>query len=113
MSAKDKDVGAPPKARVVHSTLSSRIGMTFWILLTAALVALPYWGDRQMMRLATEIYSFVALASLWNFLAGYAGLVSVGQQTFVGLGGYTLYLWHCGRASIPWWVCRSLVSSAR
>ena len=33
-----------------------------------------------------------ALASLWNFLAGYAGLVSVGQQTFVGLGGYTLYL---------------------
>jgi branched-chain amino acid transport system permease protein len=91
-SAKDKDVGAPPKARVVHSTLSSRIGMTFWILLTAALVALPYWDDRQMIRLATEIYSFVALASLWNFLAGYAGLVSVGQQTFVGLGGYTLYL---------------------
>ena len=45
-----------------------------------------------MMRLFTEIYSFVALASLWNFLAGYAGLVSVGQQTFVGLGGYTLYL---------------------
>jgi branched-chain amino acid transport system permease protein len=66
--------------------------MTFWILLTAALIALPYWGDRQMMRLFTEIYSFVALASLWNFLAGYAGLVSVGQQTFVGLGGYTLYL---------------------
>ena len=87
-----KDVGAPAKARVVHSTLSSRIGMAFWLVLTAVLVALPYWGDRQMMRLATEIYSFVALASLWNFLAGYAGLVSVGQQTFVGLGGYTLYL---------------------
>ena len=79
-------------ARVIHSTVSSRIGMTFWALLTAALIALPYWGDRQMMRLFTEIYSFVALASLWNFLAGYAGLVSVGQQTFVGLGGYTLYL---------------------
>jgi branched-chain amino acid transport system permease protein len=81
-----------PAAVVVHTTMSSRIGMTFWILLTAALIALPYWGDRQMMRLFTEIYSFVALASLWNFLAGYAGLVSVGQQTFVGLGGYTLYL---------------------
>jgi branched-chain amino acid transport system permease protein len=81
-----------PTARVIHSTVSSRIGMTFWALLTAALIALPYWGDRQMMRLFTEIYSFVALASLWNFLAGYAGLVSVGQQTFVGLGGYTLYL---------------------
>ena len=89
MSTKDRRASS---ARVVHATVSSRIGMTFWILLTAALIALPYWGDRQMMRLATEIYSFVALASLWNFLAGYAGLVSVGQQTFVGLGGYTLYL---------------------
>ena len=56
------------------------------------LVAAPYWSDRQTMRLLTEIYSFVALASLWNLLAGYAGLVSVGQQAFVGLGGYTLYL---------------------
>ena len=29
--------------------------------------------------------------SLWNLLAGYAGLVSVGQQAFVGLGGYLLF----------------------
>jgi branched-chain amino acid transport system permease protein len=79
-------------ARVVHASRSSHIGMTFWTLLVAALIAVPYWGDRQMMRLLTEVYSFVALASLWNFLAGYAGLVSVGQQSFVGLGGYTLYL---------------------
>jgi branched-chain amino acid transport system permease protein len=28
---------------------------------------------------------------LWNLLAGYAGLVSVGQQAYVGLGGYMLF----------------------
>jgi branched-chain amino acid transport system permease protein len=28
---------------------------------------------------------------LWNLLAGYAGLVSVGQQGFVGIGGYALF----------------------
>ena len=28
---------------------------------------------------------------MWNLLAGYAGLVSVGQQAFVGLGGYLLF----------------------
>ena len=28
------------------------------------------------------------LAQYWNLLAGYAGLVSVGQQAFVGLGAY-------------------------
>jgi branched-chain amino acid transport system permease protein len=33
----------------------------------------------------------VALASLWNLLAGYAGLVSVGQQAYVGLGAYLLF----------------------
>jgi branched-chain amino acid transport system permease protein len=31
------------------------------------------------------------LAQLWNLLAGYAGLVSVGQQAYVGLGGYALF----------------------
>jgi branched-chain amino acid transport system permease protein len=55
------------------------------------LAVAPYWGDRQMLRLLAEIYAFVALASLWNLLAGYAGLVSVGQQAFVGLGGYVLF----------------------
>ena len=30
----------------------------------------------------------LALASLWNVLAGYAGLVSVGQQGLVGFGAY-------------------------
>jgi len=34
---------------------------------------------------------YVALAQLWNLLAGYAGLVSVGQQAYVGLGGYILF----------------------
>ena len=33
----------------------------------------------------------MALASLWNLLAGYAGLVSVGQQAYVGLGAYLLF----------------------
>jgi branched-chain amino acid transport system permease protein len=28
---------------------------------------------------------------LWNLLAGYAGLVSVGQQAYVGLGAYVLF----------------------
>jgi branched-chain amino acid transport system permease protein len=37
------------------------------------------------------MFTFVALASLWNLLAGYAGLVSVGQQAFVGFGGYLLF----------------------
>jgi len=64
------------------------------VLIAIALVVLalaPYWGDRQTLRLLAEMFTFIALASLWNLLAGYAGLVSVGQQAFVGLGGYALF----------------------
>ena len=46
------------------------------------------WGE---MRLVAEMAYYLALAQLWNLLAGYAGLVSVGQQAYVGLGGYALF----------------------
>ena len=78
-------------SRVEHATRSSRVGGT---LIAAAFVVLalaPFWGERQTLRLLAEVFTFVALASLWNLLAGYAGLVSVGQQAFVGLGGYLLF----------------------
>jgi branched-chain amino acid transport system permease protein len=55
------------------------------------LAAAPLWADRADLRLLAEIFAYVALASLWNLLAGYAGLVSVGQQAYVGLGGYLLF----------------------
>jgi len=77
--------------RVEHATPSSRIGVMFIAMALVLLSAAPFWGDRQTLRLLAEIYTFVALASLWNLLAGYAGLVSVGQQAFVGLGGYVLF----------------------
>ncbi|HTU06013.1 MAG TPA: branched-chain amino acid ABC transporter permease, partial [Trebonia sp.] len=34
----------------------------------------------------------LTLASMWNLLAGYAGLVSVGQQAFFGLGAYFILI---------------------
>ena len=76
---------------VEHATRSSRIGVALIAVTLAVLAFAPYWGDRQTLRLLAEMFTFVALASLWNLLAGYAGLVSVGQQAFVGLGGYLLF----------------------
>ncbi|HZP77701.1 MAG TPA: branched-chain amino acid ABC transporter permease [Pseudolabrys sp.] len=77
--------------KVAHATRSSQIGTALFALALVILAAAPLWGDRQALRLLAEIYTFVALASLWNLLAGYAGLVSVGQQAFVGFGGYLLF----------------------
>lgn len=77
--------------RVERATKASRIFALFAVPLLAALVALPLWGDAGDMRLVGEMAYYLALAQLWNLLAGYAGLVSVGQQAYVGLGGYALF----------------------
>ena len=77
--------------KVEHATRSSRVGMAAFALALVLLAAAPAWGGRDDLRLLAEIYAYVALASLWNLLAGYAGLVSVGQQAYVGLGGYVLF----------------------
>lgn len=61
------------------------------VLVVVPLVFGPMWADRGTMRLLIEIFYFLALAQLWNLLAGYSGLISVGQQAFVGLGGYMLF----------------------
>lgn len=65
--------------------------MVFGGLTIITLVAAPWWAGRADMRLMSELLLYMSLASLWNLLAGYAGLVSVGQQAFVGFGGYMLF----------------------
>jgi branched-chain amino acid transport system permease protein len=76
---------------VQHSNWSSRIGTAIVLVALVVLAVAPWWADRADLRLLSEIYAYVALASLWNVLAGYAGLVSVGQQAYVGLGAYLLF----------------------
>ncbi len=77
--------------KVEHATPSSRIGIALTAAALIVLALAPFWGARETLRLLAEVFTYVALASLWNLLAGYAGLVSVGQQAFVGLGGYLLF----------------------
>jgi branched-chain amino acid transport system permease protein len=77
--------------RVERATKASRAFAFVALPILAALVALPWWGEPGEMRLVGEMAYYVALAQLWNLLAGYAGLVSVGQQAYVGLGGYALF----------------------
>lgn len=56
-----------------------------------ALATAPFWAGRADLRLLMEALSFLALAQMWNLLAGYTGLISVGQQAYVGLGGYLFF----------------------
>src|SRR6476661_1657259 len=77
--------------RVDRGTRTSYAFAVVAVIALAILVAMPWWGEAGKMRLVAEMAYYLALAQLWNLLAGYAGLVSVGQQAYVGLGGYALF----------------------
>lgn len=77
-----------PSYRIERSVGRSRLGVAILLLALVALLSLPAWGGRAEMRLLIEISYYLALAQAWNLLAGYVGLVSVGQQAYVGLGCY-------------------------
>ncbi len=80
-----------PAFQVRFTDRRSAIGFAVVAVLLVALAGAPWWAGRDDLHLMQEIFAYVALASLWNLLAGYAGLVSVGQQAFVGLGAYMLF----------------------
>jgi branched-chain amino acid transport system permease protein len=48
----------------------------------------PLFLSANLVDRLTTLFIYGILALMWNALAGYAGLVSVGQQAFFGLGAY-------------------------
>ena len=72
-------------------SMVSSIFLILLVLLIFLLYLTPIWGSRSDLRLLSEFLLFLTLASLWNLLAGFAGMVSVGQQAYVGFGGYFLF----------------------
>lgn len=65
--------------------------MAIGAVMVIILVLGPYWAGRADLRFLVEVFYYLALAQMWSLLAGYGGLVSVGQQAFVGLGGYIMF----------------------
>jgi branched-chain amino acid transport system permease protein len=78
--------------RVESSTRVSRAVAAGGLVLLAVLATAPAWGGSGFMKLLIEFFTLLALAQMWNLMAGYAGLVSIGQQAFIGLGAYGLFV---------------------
>ncbi len=53
-----------------------------------ALASVPLIFDPDVVQKLTNLLILVILAAMWNALAGYGGLLSVGQQAFIGIGAY-------------------------
>jgi branched-chain amino acid transport system permease protein len=61
------------------------------LALAALLVAVPWFSGYATQRLMVEIFTLYAIALAWNLLAGYGGIVAVGQHVFIGIGAYSLF----------------------
>jgi branched-chain amino acid transport system permease protein len=76
--------------KVRRGTTTSRIFAVVALVGVAVLAAMPSWGEPSTQRKMVELFTLLALAQMWNLLAGFAGVVSVGQQAFMGLGAYAM-----------------------
>ena len=97
------------------------------LAVVVVLALFPYIVYAGTTTIMVQGFIILTLASMWNLLAGYAGLVSVGQQAFVGLGAYFVLILAlhgtspfaalpvaaigCGVAALPlWWLVSRLRS---
>ena len=76
--------------RVTRGTRASRLAAAVALPVLAVLAALPYLAAPSVTRMLVDLFALVVLATMWNLLAGYGGMISVGQQGFLGIGAYTV-----------------------
>lgn len=79
-----------PVYHVVRGTRASAPLLVLGLALVAFAASLPWWGESSWMREFVEIACYFIFAMMWNLMAGYGGMVSIGQQAFFGLGGYVM-----------------------
>ena len=81
-----------PPVTVRTQTASGIVAMVIGAGLIATLLSLPFWAGQGTIRSVVELCCYIAIAQMWNLLAGYAGLVSVGQQAFSGVAAYVTFI---------------------
>lgn len=67
------------------------IGRILLLLGVVYLIAAPKITDANGLQTTADLLTMLVLAVMWNLLAGYADIVTIGQQMFVGIGAYAFY----------------------
>jgi branched-chain amino acid transport system permease protein len=77
-------------AKVRRTTRSSWIGFGVLALIVIVAPIAPYVISRGAQGSLVTLFSLITMATMWNLLAGYGGMLSVGQQAYIGIGAYAL-----------------------
>lgn len=85
-------VPAPKPFRVTRSRRPPTATAVVSAVAVLGLAAAPYVVYADVTSVLVNLFILLILATTWNLLAGYAGLISVGQQAYVGIGAYVVLL---------------------
>ena len=78
--------------QIQRSTFSPLFSLGGVVAISIFFTLAPWILAASWVSILSNFFILVIMATMWNLLAGYAGMVSIGQQGFVGLGAYaTLY----------------------
>jgi branched-chain amino acid transport system permease protein len=80
----------PVDASVGRSQRSSIWLLPVAVIVVVALAYAPYAVTEGSTNTLVNFFILLVLGVMWNVLAGFAGLVSVGQQAYIGLGAYAV-----------------------
>ena len=80
----------PAHARVRRATRSSWAGLAVAVVLVLVAPLAPYVLDKGAQGSLVTLFSLIVMATMWNLLAGYGGMLSIGQQAYIGIGAYAL-----------------------
>jgi len=86
------DPRMPDEPLVLRATRAHHAALLVAAVLVAVAASLPFWGESSWLREFVEIACYFIFAMMWNLLAGYGGMVSIGQQAFFGFGGYAMLM---------------------
>jgi ABC-type branched-subunit amino acid transport system permease subunit len=78
--------------RVTRSRRPITGSLAVAVVVVVVLGYLPYLVFSSTTDTLVNVFILLTMASMWNLLAGYAGLVSVGQQAYVGIGAFLVLI---------------------
>ncbi|UVC09420.1 branched-chain amino acid ABC transporter permease [Rhizobium sp. TH2] len=86
------EAAQPASVRVQRQTASGVAALIIGIGVLLTIASMSLWASQGLIRDVVELCCYIAVAQMWNLLAGYGGMVSVGQQAFVGVAAYMLFV---------------------
>lgn len=71
-----------------------------FLLIIVFFVTFNFWGPAYAVSVLTLVMLYMSMGQMWNLLSGYTGLTSLGQQAFIGIGGFSLAVC-CQKFGLP------------